>query len=230
MHIFLFRVVRSALPLLIISSPFVGGCSSPATQSGSGGGDAEGPTCHGVAPMDGRSGHGLTLGGCPADEPAPGSACTVEGRMCTWLRHCSGAETTDTGWCTATGSWQVALGQCSKGCPSTRDEAVSRCDDDGPCDDHCQVGLTCHYPSTPLEPGISSKCEAVGSQTSWPDVPDSWNDCWVPARGSSELKSCTELAACSGSTGCGDSCPNPAPRTCGCGPDGHLYCQVGPKC
>jgi hypothetical protein len=52
----------------------------------------------------------------------------------------------------------------------------------------------------------------------------------VPAPASSQSGGCAELAPCGGSSGCAGSCPNPAPKACYCGPDGHMVCQVGPAC
>jgi hypothetical protein len=92
----------------------------------------------------------------------------------------------------------------------------------------CVAGTQCFYPSTPLDPGVKCTCQAQSDGSTQWGVCDSWNDGWVPAPPPGTAD-CGELKKCSGGQGCGDSCPNPAPRTCGCGDDGLLYCEIG-KC
>jgi hypothetical protein len=125
----------------------------------------------------------------------------------------------------------MVLGQCVFGCPATQPHTFPG-QFGPPPDDHCIVGLTCRYPSTPMQSGVACTCQAgSGGATVWPQVCEAWNDGWVPAPATNAGGACTELAPCgNGEVGCGDTCPSAAPKSCSCGPDGKLYCQVGPAC
>jgi hypothetical protein len=223
-----------SLAIALAGVTLLAACSSTVVPAGADSGSPESGSkpesggTPGCSPPPGAAGKGSTLGGCPADEPAAGAACSIMGRLCTWTRDCPTAHTTDTGWCTAGGVWQIAAGQCQAGCPADSMGAQSFCGQGNSSCNPCKpVGLTCLYPTTPISPGFACTCSGT-----WPTPGGCMNydACWTPAPGSTTPKSCSELEPCGGSVGCGGSCPSPNQKTCGCGPDGHLYCQVGPPC
>jgi hypothetical protein len=171
-------------------------------------------------------------GGCPASAPAPGRGCSTPGRLCRWTRDCGapGVATVDVGWCTASGVWRVVPGICQADCPAGRPQPTVSSQFGPPPDDHCKANVVCRYPSTPLDEAVSCRCEATrDGRTVWP-LCDAWNDGWKPAPPGPSPTQCRELERCGGQSGCNDACPNPAPKSCACGPDGYLYCEPAPPC
>jgi hypothetical protein len=174
-------------------------------------------------------GVGPTLGDCPAAEPAADSACSVPGRLCRWTRNCGGAGGV-VGWCTSAKSWKVVTPECKAGCPDFPPPPSLGSQFGPPPDAMCMAGLECRYHSSPIQGGTISTCNAEsGGRTAWP-TPAGWNDGWTPAPAGPASNNCSELEKCSGRSGCGASCPNPAPKTCYCGPDGLMYCEIGAAC
>jgi hypothetical protein len=215
--------LRCATTLAAFFLVAVSACGVSPTGTSQDGVSSEPPAPDGVGP---------TVGGCPAAEPRAGTACTVRGRLCKWTQSCGAV---DTGWCTAGGTWRVATGTCKAGCPAepTVSQGIGGAPmnvdggEPGPTSvgPSCTSGLTCTYPSTPLGGGESCSCN--GGQ--WNSLCSSLDDGWVPAP-SRATGECKELAPCGGQSGCGDSCPSAAPRECGCGPDGLMYCQIKESC
>jgi hypothetical protein len=209
------------------------GSSSAATTSGTTAADDSGSPPTNVRGPNGPTstmpggGTGPTLGDCPAAEPAAGSACLIPGRLCMWTRNCGAGGVV--GWCTAAKSWDIVEPLCQAGCPAWPPGQSLGSQFGPPPDAMCTAGLDCRYHSNPIQGGTIQHCQAGGSGTIWTG-PDSWNDGWVPAPAGRGSNACGELAACSGESGCGGSCPDPAPKTCYCGPDGHMYCEIGPAC
>jgi len=182
----------------------------------------------GTQPTTTPVGVGPTLGGCPAAEPAAGSACSVPGRLCRWTRSCGAGGVV--GWCTAAKTWRVVTPECQPGCPDWPPLPSLGSQLGPPPDAMCMAGLECRYHSSPIEGGTKSTCVAEsGGRTSWP-FPAGWDDGWTAAPAGPSSNSCSELEKCSGQSGCGDTCPNAAPKTCYCGPDGLLYCELGAAC
>jgi hypothetical protein len=173
-------------------------------------------------------GIGPALGGCPAVEPVADSACSTPGRLCKWTRSCGAGGVV--GWCTPTKTWKVVPPICQPGCPTWPPGQSLGSQFGPPPDAMCMAGLDCSYRSNPLQGGTIQHCRAgSGGTTIW-TLPDSWNDGWVPAPAGPGSNTCGELAPCSGQSGCASSCPDPAPRSCSCGPDGFLYCEIGAAC
>lgn len=172
---------------------------------------------------------GPTTVGCPGTEPAADSACDTPGRLCKWTRSCGAGGVT--GWCTPAKTWRVVVPTCQPGCPTWPPGETHGSQFGPPPDAKCTAGLECRYPSTPMGSGTNHHCVAQpDGRTIWP-LPNAWNDGWVAAPATAGTgNNCGELTKCSGISGCGDTCPNAAPRACYCGPDGLQYCEVGDAC
>ena len=178
-----------------------------------------------VIPATPGPGTGPTTGGCPGTEPAAGSRCEVPGRLCRWTRDCGAGGVV--GWCTAGKTWSKVEPTCQPGCPAFRPAPSLGSQAGPPPDARCTAGLECRYPSTPIEPGAIFHCNAEpDGRTIWP-LPAGLHDGWVPAPAAPGAgDACGELARCGGASGCGEACPNPAPKACYCGPDGFFYCEI----
>ncbi|MEA2699994.1 MAG: hypothetical protein QOI66_4265 [Myxococcales bacterium] len=194
------------------------GTTTPPTSVGPGAQPTTTPTI-GVGP---------TVGGCPAAEPTTDSACSVPGRLCRWTRGCGAGGVV--GWCTPAKTWKVVTPECQPGCPDWPPPPSLGSQFGPPPDAMCMAGLECRYHSTPIQGGTKSTCVAEsGGRTTWP-IPAGWDDGWTSAPAGPSSNNCSELEKCSGSSGCGGACPDPAPKTCYCGPDGLMYCQIGAAC